>query len=69
VAIRAPAIVRANGCLIIDNEFRSAATTAGIQSVIANSTMAEGDNMSDFYQILTSLLSTDNNVRQTAEVN
>jgi hypothetical protein len=29
--------------------------------------MAAGD-MNDFHQILTSLLSTDNNVRQTAEV-
>lgn len=44
-------------------------TITETETVIANSSMAGDDNMSDFRQILTSLLSADNHVRQTAKVN
>jgi hypothetical protein len=67
--IRLPATTHANGCLIIDNKVCSALTITGTETVITNSIMAGGDNMGDFHQILASLLSTDNNVRLTAEVN
>ncbi|XP_060845313.1 importin-5-like [Rhopalosiphum padi] len=65
--IRLPATIYANRCLIIDNKVCSAITITETETVIANSIKAENDNMGDFHQILTSLLSADNHVRQTAE--
>lgn len=47
--------------------FFTSRRTRAVPTTTAHTTMSAGD-MNDFHQILTSLLSTDNNVRQTAEV-